>query len=318
MNPDVVDAIERLHERRVLSDAQAVPLLRAYRGELVSIELELRALLYAGVLLLTGGVGLFLKQNHERIGPTTIAILLGAAALGCIAYAWRRLPPFSWKSAPSVNVAADYVLLLGVLLAAADLAWIETRFRVLGPNWAYHLLVVSLLYFAAAYRFDSRAVLSLALTAFAAWRGIAVSLSFAASAALAVPSVRGNALICGALFVAAGILSVRWKRKAHFEPVWVTLGLLLLLGALVSGVFSGADWLLWEIPLAICSGTVIAVSYRLRRVLDFSMGVIAAYLGLLRFLGDAGGGSSLTIIACSSLAVVALLVSVQRRMRDRE
>ena len=133
-----------------------------------------------------------------------------------------------------------------------------------------------------------------------------------------MPSVRVNALICGALFVAAGILSVRWKRKMHFEPVWVTLGLLLFLGALVSGVFSGADWLLWEIPLAICSGTVIAVSYRLRRVLDFSMGVIAAYLGLLRFLGDAGGESSLTVIACSSLGVVALLVSVQRRMRDRQ
>lgn len=319
MNPDVVDAIERLRETQVLSEAQAAPLSRVYRGELVSVEPELRATLYVGVLLLVSGVGLFLKENHDRIGPAAIAVILGAAALGCLFYAWRRLPAFSWQSAPSPHVAADYVLLLGVLLAAADLAWIESQFRLLGPNWPYHLLVVSLLYFAAAYRFDSRAVLSLALTAFAAWRGIAVSLSFAARAAAATPTVRMNALVCGALFIGAGVLSVRWSRKPHFEPVWTTLGLLLFLGALVSGVFqySGSEWPWWEIPLWICSGVVIAVSYRLRRTLDFSIGVLAAYLGLLRVLGDAIRGSfGFMVVAVSSLAVIALLVKVQRRMRE--
>ena len=319
MNPDVVDAIERLRERRVLSDAHAAPLLRVYRGELVSIEPELRAALYVGVLLLVTGVGLFLKENHERIGPAAIAVILGAAALACLSYAWRRLPAFSWQSAPSPHVAADYVLLLGVLLAAADLAWIESQFRLLGPNWAYHLLVVALLYLAAAYRFDSRTVLSLALSTFAAWRGVAVSLDFAVRGARATPAVRANALACGVLFIGAGILSVRANRKAHFEPVWTTLGLLLFLGALVSGVFqySGGEWLGWEVALWICSGVVIAVSYRLRRTLDFSLGVLAAYLGLLRLLGDMVRGSfGLTVVAASSLAVIGLLVRVQRRLRE--
>jgi len=319
LNPDVVDAIERLRERRILSDAQAAPLSRVYRGELVSVEPELRASLYVGVLLLVTGVGLFLKENHERIGPAAIAVILGAAALACLFYASRRLPPFSWTNAPSPHVAADYVLLLGVLLAAADLAWIESQFRLLGPNWAYHLLVVALLYLAAAYRFDSRAVLSLALSTFAAWRGVAVSLDFALRGARATPAVRANALACGALFIGAGILSVRANRKAHFEPVWTTLGLLLFLGALVSGVFqySGGAWLGWEVALGICSGVVIAVSYRLRRTLDFSLGVLAAYLGLLRILGDTVRGSfGLTVVAASSLAVIGLLVRVQRRMRE--
>lgn len=319
MNPDVVDAIERLRERRILSDAQAAPLLRVYRGELVSVEPELRAALYAGVLLLVTGVGLFLKENHERIGPAAIAVILGAAALACLFYAWRRLPAFSWQNVPSPHVAADYVLLLGVLLAAADLAWIETQFRLLGPNWAYHLLVVALLYLAAAYRFDSRAVLSLALSTFAAWRGVAVSLDFAVRGARATPAVRANALACGVLFIGAGILSVRANRKAHFEPVWTTLGLLLFLGALVSGVYqySAGEWLGWEVALGVCSAVVIAVSYRLRRTLDFSLGVLAAYLGLLRLFGDTVRGSfGLMVVAVSSLAVIGLLVRVQRRMRE--
>ena len=319
LNPDVVDAIERLRERRILSDARAASLLRVYRGELVSVEPELRAGLYVGVLLLVTGVGLFLKDNHERIGPAAIAVILGAAALACLLYAWRRLPAFSWQSVPSPHVAADYVLLLGVLLAAADLAWIETQFRLLGPNWAYHLLVVALLYLVAAYRFDSRAVLPLALSTFAAWRGVAVSLDFALRGARATPAVRANALACGVLFIGAGILSVRANRKAHFEPVWTTLGLLLFLGALVSGVFqySGGEWLGWEVALAACSGLVIALAYRLRRVLELSLGVLAAYLGLLRIMGPAIGGSlGFLILAASSLGVVALLVRLQRRMRE--
>ena len=41
-------------------------------------------------------------------------------------------------------LGADYVLLLGVLLVGADLAYIETQLRLLGPEWAYHLLVVAL------------------------------------------------------------------------------------------------------------------------------------------------------------------------------
>lgn len=319
MNPDVVDAIERLRERKILSEAQAAPLSRVYRGELVSVEPELRAALYAGVLLLVTGVGLFLKENHERIGPAAISFILGAAALACLFYAWRRLPGFSWQSAPSPHVAADYVLLLGVLLAAADLAWIESQFRLLGPNWAYHLLVVALLYLAVAYRFDSRAVLSLALTSFAAWRGVAVSLDFAVRGARATPAVRANAIVCGVLFIGVGILSVRSRRKPHFEPVWTTLGLLLFLGALVSGVFqySAVDWPWWEIPLWVCSGVVIVVSYRLRRTLDFSLGVLAAYLGLLRLLEDALSGTTmLFVVGASSLAVIVLLVRMQRRMKE--
>ncbi len=74
------------------------------------------------------------------------------------------------------HVAADYLLLLGVLLVGSDLAYVESRFRFLGPNWAYHLLVLSAIALAAAYRFDSRVVLSLGLSSFAAWRGLSTRL----------------------------------------------------------------------------------------------------------------------------------------------
>jgi Predicted membrane protein (DUF2157) len=319
VNPDVVEAIGRLRENGILSEAQAAPLSREARGDLVSVRLELRILLYLGVLLVTTGVGLFLKENHERLGPATIAALLGAAVAACLFYVRRRSPPFSWQSAGAPHIAADYVLLLGVVLLGSDLAYVETQFRLLGPEWPYHLLVVSVLCLVAAYRFDSRVVLSLALASFAAWRGVAVSLAFATRPTGSTSVVRANALACGAIFVAAGVLSVRLRRKPHFEGVWVTLGLSLFLGALVSGAVAppGSAWLVWEIPLGVAAAIVMAVGYRLRRPLDFALGVLAAYIGLLRLLAaKLEGTPMLLVVAVSSLAVIALLVRAQRQMKD--
>jgi predicted membrane protein DUF2157 len=319
MNPDVVEAIERLRRDGILTDAGSRPLERAARGELVSVEAELRTLLYAGVVLITAGVGLFLKENHERLGPVAIGTLLALAAAVCLGYAWRRLPPFTWGSAGATHLGADYVLLLGVLLIGADLGYLEVQLHLLGAEWPYHLLVGSVVAFLLAYRFDSRSVLSLALTSFAAWRGVAVSLSLAERSASGIPAVRANALACGVLFVAAGIASARTARKPHFEPVYVRLGLLLLFGALLTGAFGSAtaSWFLWEIALLALAAVVIAVAYRLRRPLDFSIGVLAAYFGLLRILFHAThDASGFLIVAASSVAVVVLLIRAQRRMRE--
>jgi hypothetical protein len=319
VNPDVVAAIGALREAGTLSEAQTRALLRPARGELVSVHGELRTLLYAGVLLVTGGVGLFLKENQERLGPAALASLIALAAAVCLAFVYRRSAAFSWDAVPSPHLAADYVLLLGVLLLGADIAYVETQFRWLGPSWPLHLLLLSLLYFLAAYRFDSRVVLSLALSTFAAWRGVSAALPFRQAGEAAAAVIRPNAIGCGVLFIAAGIVSARLRRKAHFEGVYVTLGLLLLFGGLLSGVFEddGSAWPVWEIPLLICAAVVLLAAYRLRRPLDFSLAVLAAFLGAMRALGEILSGSTAAFtIAVSSLAVLAFLIRAQRRMRE--
>jgi hypothetical protein len=68
----------------------------------------------------------------------------------------RSAPPFSWGEVESPSVAFDYVLLLGLLLFASDLAYVEAQFTLLGPRWVHHLLVVASVYVVAAYRWDSR------------------------------------------------------------------------------------------------------------------------------------------------------------------
>lgn len=322
MSPDIVAAIEELRQRQILSPAQASTLLRPACGELVSVRALLRLLLYGGVLFVAGGIGLFLKENHDRLGPALVATLAGAAAIACLAYVVRRAPPFSWGEVESPHVAVDYLLLLGMLLVAADLAYIEAQFRWLGQHWAYHLLTIAILYFVAAYRFDSRAVLTLALTAFAAWRGVEVGMPFAGrTLAAASPGlVRANAIGCGLLYLAAGALSLKLRRKPHFEEVYVTGGLLLLFGAMVTGAWDERhdSWVVWLAVLAASAIVVAMVSYRLRRPLDFGIAVAAFYLVGVRTMGEIfdDRSSALTLAAWSVLALVVLIRATRRMRRE--
>jgi hypothetical protein len=209
MNPDVVSAIDQLTRAGTLPRRTAVLLRRAASGSLVSVQAELRALLWAGVFLITAGVGVLVKQNLDRIGPVAIAVALGVAAAGCLAWAWRRPPASSF--------AFESVLLLGALLAAADLAFIEVKFTPLGAQWPWHLLIVAAAYAALAVRFDSTWLFSLALTSFAAWRGVSISTAMPWSGVPDPDRFLVEALICGVLFLAIGELleSMRYPVRAR-------------------------------------------------------------------------------------------------------
>jgi hypothetical protein len=295
-----------------------VPLLRVARDALVPIRAELKTLLYAGVLVAVTGVGKFVKDYHDRLGPVLIASVVGMAALACLVYAFRRSPDFSWGETVSPHLATDYVLVLGALLVGSDLAYVERQFRVLGDRWPYHFLVVAAVYFLLAYRFDSRAVLSLAVSAFAAWRGVSVTKAFGGAGEAAFAVLRANALACGALFMAAGFLSVRSGRKPHFEKVYSTAGLLLFFGGILSGALHGpaSRWLLWEAVLGIVGAAVLAMAWRLRRPIDFAITVAALWLGALRLTGEVLEREPLYLAAAAwSIAAIVVLVRATRRIQ---
>jgi hypothetical protein len=321
VNPDVVDAIARLRADGVLSPGQAAFFGRVARRGLVSVRFEIRALLYVGVLLLTSGVGLVVAEHHRAIGPWAIASALGLAAVACFVWVTRKSPPFSWDEVPSPNVAFDYVLLLGLLLFASDLAYLEAQFTLLGPRWPHHLLVVGTVYLVAAYRWDSRTILGLALATLAAWRGVSVSLPSGVLGAGDARALRTDALTLGAIYVAAAVFSARWKRKSHFDEVFVNGGLLLILGALVSGVIGqGPLWGVWLAVLLSAAGLVMWLSFRLRRPLSFAQGTLAAYLGLLRlvfapYLHESG--APFVLAALLGIGGLALIFAAHRRMSER-
>lgn len=329
MNPDVVRAIAGLRAGGVLSAEQGAFFDRVARRGLVSVRFEIRTLLYAGVLLVTAGVGVLVALHQEEIGPLAIATGIALAAAGSLVWVARRAAPFSWSpfswsEVPSPGVAFDYVLLLGLLLVAADLAYVEVQFTLLGPRWAYHLLIVGALYLLAAYRWDSRTALGLALTTLAAWRGVSLSLVPAMIGPGVAADLRASAIALGALYVGAAVLSVRLARKRHFEEVFAGTGLLLLLGGLLSGVLDDhPTWSGWLVATLVVAGAVMAAAFRLGRSLYFAAGLVAAYIALVRLLfepfryGLHADSIPLLLAALLGSAVLALIFWAHRRMRER-
>jgi len=325
VSPDVVRAIGRLRADGVLSAGQADLFDRVARRGLVSVRFEIRALLYAGILLVTSGVGVLVAQHHREIGPLAIATGLILAAALCLLWVARRAAAFSWGEVPAPSVAFDYVLLLGLLLLAAALAYGEVQLTVLGPRWAHHLLIVGVVYLLAAYRWDSRTALGLALAALAAWRGLSISLVPAATLGPGgAADLRASAIALGTLYLGAAALSVRLGRKAHFEEVFANAGLVLLLGGLLSGVLEDyRAWTLWLVALLVVAGGVMAVGFRLGRSLYFAAGLVAAYIALVRVLfepfryGWHANSIPLLLAALLGSAVLGVIFWAHRRMRDR-
>jgi len=181
-----------LRDSGAIDDATAARLIAVERREVVSIYPELRLLTWAGVMLISWGVGLFISKHLDDIGPLAIAAGIGIAAIGC--YAWSF-----FKRSRQAALVDDYVLLLAALLASADVGYIEHHYHLLGASWSRHFLFLALLHAVTAYFFNSRLVLSLSVASLAAWLGIerrTVDSIFDAPVETA-----GRAFICAALVV---------------------------------------------------------------------------------------------------------------------
>jgi hypothetical protein len=61
-------------------------LIARERRDVVSIYPELRLLTWAGVMLISWGVGLYISKHLDDIGPLAIAAVIGLASIAC--YTW--------------------------------------------------------------------------------------------------------------------------------------------------------------------------------------------------------------------------------------
>jgi hypothetical protein len=193
-------------------------------------------------------------------------------------------------------------------------------------GWPWHLLLGSLIMAALSVRYDSRLLFSLALSTFAAWRGVTAStfVSFAWFTTSAT-TVRVNALACGVLFVGMGVLLQRLDRKSHFEPVAAHLGWSLLLGAMAQGALGAVhgteSWLGWALALLVTSAGLAALAWKDRRFTLLLLAVLALYVAVSRIFLEPVHDEQLTVayfLVSGVLTVVALLAAhrVLRRSGD--
>ena len=306
-----LEALERWRSAGAITGEQHARLTAIVRKERFSVFLELNALLYLGVLALVAGLGWTVREHFAQLGDVAIVVPLALVFACCLFYCFTRAQPYRPTKIESPSFAFDYVLYLACLVCGVELTYLEFRFELLRTDWDFHLLTSALLYFALAYRFDNRFVLSLALSTLAAWFGVRLNtLNFHLAG-----SLRGDALAYAGVTAAVGYRLYRQSVKPHFLETYLHIALNAALGALASGVIAGEYRGVWLIALLIASGAVIQQGIQSRRFIFVVYGVLYGYVGFsaqaLRSLSAASALFAYFII--SGLGVLAALAVLSRR-----
>ena len=268
--------LERLEDWRksgAIREEQYKTISALVRKERFSVFLELNILLYLGVLSFVAGAGWTVRTYFADLGDAAIVIPLTILIGASFYYCFSRVKPYSNLQVESPNLGFDYILYLGCLLLGVELAYLETRFHLLDSQWDYYLLFSALVFFASAYRFDNRFVLSLALSTLAAWFGIKTSrFEFFELSAVRVP-----AIAYGAIVIIAGLWLHKADIKKHFLETYLHIATNILLAALVSGVGAKVFW--WYLPIALAAAALTFWGgLRYRRFAFVAYGIIYGYI----------------------------------------
>jgi hypothetical protein len=198
------------------------------------------------------------------------------------------------------------------LLLSVQLGYIEFRFEWLRDAWDNYLLFSSVVFFAFAYRFDNRFVLSLALSSLAGWFGIKISrLGFFSSEQL-----RMSALVYALLVTLVGAFMNRRGIKKHFLQTYLHIATTIALISLLSGLWGNAEFIFLA-ALLIVSAVSVVLGIRSKRFAFVVYGIGFGYVGVsaeaLRSIPSTAETLELLYLITTGSGVIAVVVFLARR-----
>jgi hypothetical protein len=248
MNPPL---FERWRADALISDASFDRLRAAEKNRLFSLHWELRTLLYLGVLLISGGLGILIYKNIDTIGHTAIICFIAAISIAGFVYCFKKAVPWATSKVEAPNPYFDYVLLMACLAMVSFTGYLQYQYHVFGERYGLATFIPMLLLFAAAYYFDHLGILSMAITALCAWAGISVTpMRILQDNDFGNTSLIVTGIVTGLALLAAAALSRFRSLKAHFSFTYTNFGMHLLFISVLAAlfVFEGL-FLLWFLVL---------------------------------------------------------------------
>lgn len=306
-----IPLFERLHQEGLISDTSLQKVKQRAGSRLFSVHWELKTILYLGILLLTGGLGILIYKNIDTIGHQVILAVIGLICIGSFVYCERKKLPFARSKVPAPNSFFDYILLLGCLTLVIFITYLQVQYTAFGTAYGLATFIPMVILFFCAYYFDHLGVLSMAITNLAAWMGIAITpLNILKANDFANAEIIFAGLLLGVALTAIAWASERRNVKAHFEFTYVNFGINILFIACLAGMFHFDHfYALWLLPLAgavfyfykkaLATGLFyfillltlygyIGISYVIVRFLIWAMYEIGVvYLILMYFIGSA-------------------------------
>ncbi|MCS3795569.1 DUF2157 domain-containing protein [Niastella sp. OAS944] len=247
-----IPLFEQLQQEGLISEGSLQKVKQKARSGLFSLHWELKTILYLGILLLTGGLGILIYKNIDTIGHQVILTAIGLICIGCFFYCERKKLPFAKTRVPAPNSFFDYILLLGCLTLITFITYLQVQYTVFGTAYGLATFIPMVILFFCAYYFDHLGILSMAITNLAAWAGIAITpLNILHANNFAEPEIIFSGLLLGVALAVIAWGSKQKDIKAHFAFTYTNFGMNILFIACLAGMFVFDDfYLLWLLPLA--------------------------------------------------------------------
>ncbi|MBV7529262.1 DUF2157 domain-containing protein [Chitinophaga sp. sic0106] len=327
-----IHLFDKLQRDGHLSPGSAEKLQNAAATKLFSLHWELKTILYLGVLLLSGGLGILVYKNIDTIGHQVILVAIAASCAGCFYYCYKHKKPFTWEKVTSPTPFFDYILLLGCLLFITFITYLQGAYSVFANHYGTATFIPLLVLLFSAYYFDHIGVLSLAITNFAAWLGVNVSpYALMDGFSLFNTHLIKTGAVLGIGLCVADFLSHHYNKKAHFGFTYRNFGTHIFLVACLAGMFSvdmglsleGNYYFLWFVFLAVGSWWFLRDAFKHKSFYFLLIVSLYAYVGVsyviirLLILGDdiaAVYGGILYFIA-SAIGLIVFLVKANKKIK---
>ncbi|MDF7814604.1 DUF2157 domain-containing protein [Hymenobacter sp. YC55] len=293
-----------------------------------SVHYEVRTLLYLGIVLLTGGLGVLLYQHINEIGHGVVVAGMTLLTAACFGYADRHRAPFTWAKVPRKGFLPDYVLLLACLLFLILESYVQYQYGIFGTRYGLAVFLPAVLFLWLAYLFDHRGVLSMAITALASWLGLTVA-PLSAFTDNDFRSLSGAAIGLGVALVGIGLWSEYQDRKRHFSFTYVSLGSNLALLAATASLldFYSTSWLSPFAAAAlilVLSGFLVWYARRTHSYLFILMSTVYSYIVVtylfFQVVKDLKGSDAVLLLVLlyfllSGFGAIMLFVNIKRILR---
>jgi len=297
------------------------------KNRLFSLHWELRTMLYLGVLLLSGGLGILVYKNIDTIGHTAILIFICLVWAGGFYYCSKKKLPFSFLKVAAPNSFFDYILLLSCISFIIFIGYWQYQYHVFGERFGLVTFIPMLVLFVSAYFFDHLGVLSMAITNLAAWAGIAITpLQILKVNDFNSESIIFTGIALGVGLIALGYVTRLRNIKSHFEFTYTNFGMHLLFIATLAAIFHFDKlYAVWFVVLAGIAFYFYKEAIRSKSFYILLMLTLYSYIGLsyviINFIfstlhADMGGiYLSLLYFIITGLGLIMFLISMNKKLK---
>nr|WP_067058239.1 DUF2157 domain-containing protein [Mucilaginibacter sp. L294] len=322
------DIYKKLHSEGYLGDDSYNQLSQKHLTQLFSVHWELKTLLYLGVMLLSGGLGVLIYKNIDTIGHQAVLAFIALISIGCFIYCFKKKIPFSWGKVKAPNTGFDYILLLGSISMVTFVGYLQYQYQVFGLNYGMATFIPMLALFFIAYYFDHLGILSMAIASLALWMGVSVT----PKTLLAYGTFNSKQIIFtyvafGLILLTFAFLTQRFAIKKHFKFTYHHYGIHVTFIALLAGYFdnyeSAANFV-WLVPFFALAAYIYFDARRERSFYFILLTILYSYFALASLITRVLYGlmkydAIYLLLMCfiaSAIGLIFLLININKNLKQ--